>query len=153
MSQLSNGRPVPSGRKNRHSPAIAATVPSSSPPVGNSGFSNGIETQAKLRSLNADGHRSKLFSYNDAREQIARLAMRAHDEAIQLAAKAKEEAGWEAEAQAEAEAARLEREAKLARARGNIASITATAGGNSPTDPVWIKVTAAYIRENEHAAY
>lgn len=100
------------------------------------------DAQAKLRSLNADGHRSKLFSYNDAREQIARLAMRAHDEAIQLAAKAKEEAGWEAEAQAEAEAARLEREAKLARARGNIASITATAGGNSPTDPVWIKVTA-----------
>ena len=72
------------------------------------------DAQAKLRSLNADGHRSKLFSYNDAREQIARLAMRAHDEAIQLAAKAKEEAGWEAEAQAEAEAARLEREAKLA---------------------------------------
>jgi hypothetical protein len=97
---------------------------------------------AKLRSTNADGHRSKLFTYNDERSRLARYAMQAKDEQIVAEAKAREVAGWKAEAEADAQAEKLEREARLERARNNIVSITAKAGGNSPKDPVRIAVTA-----------
>ena len=100
------------------------------------------DAEAKLRSSNADGHRSKLFSYNGERERSARVAAQARDKELAAAANARQVAGWKAEAEAEAEAERLEQQARLERARNNIVSIAATAGGNSPTDPVWIAVTA-----------
>ncbi len=100
------------------------------------------EHEDKLRSVNADGHRTKLFTYNSDRERIARYAAQERHKELVAAANERQVAAWQAEEAAAAEADRLEQEARLARARNNIVSITATASGNSPTDSVWVAVTA-----------